>query len=134
MSLLRNCAIFLLLVTGASALVTIAIRCGTKMAGTVEQNKFLRVLGVLLFLFNFSWFIAGNVWVFGSWSKYNPDVADTTKAPYCYPTTYMFSFVLLIMAWVVALIISLHNKPSQEKFSECLCQTTIMVCLGRSSE
>ena len=125
MSLLRNCVIFLLLVTGASALVTIVIKCGAKMAGMVEPNKFMAVLGVLLCLFNFSWFIAGNVWVFGSWSEYNPDLADTTKAPYCYPTTYMFSFVLLIMAWVVAPIICLLR---------CVCWAAVMGCLGMSTE
>ena len=124
MSLLRNCVIFLLLVTGASALVTIVIKCGAKMAGMVEPNKFMAVLGVLLCLFNFSWFIAGNVWVFGSWSGYNPDASGLHTA-YCDPTTYMFSFVVLILVWLAIPIGCILA---------CVCGPVVLACLGISSK
>ena len=58
-----------------------------------------RYLAGLCWIFNKCWFAAGNVWVFGSWSGYNSD-ADPNDDSYCNPTTYMFSFVMLIMAWV----------------------------------
>ena len=79
-------------------------------------------LGSMVGLFGFCWFIAGNVWVFGNWSSVNFDVLPT-DASYCDPTAYMFSFVLLILAWVAVPVISVTC---------CLCWATVAACVGLS--
>ena len=79
-------------------------------------------LGNLVGLLGFCWFIAGNVWVFGNWSSVNFDVA-ITDASYCDETAYMFSFVLLILAWVAVPVISVTC---------CLCWATVAACVGLS--
>merc|ERR1712117_275254 len=81
-----------LIVTGVFALVTVIVQCGARI-----QKNTGKYPAALCCLFNFSWFIAGNVWVFGNWSSY-----QAATEPTCDKTTYMFSFVLLIMAWVAA--------------------------------
>ena len=74
---------------------------------------------VMCCLFNFSWFIAGNVWVFGNWSDYQAGTA------LCKESTYMFSFVMLIMAWVAFPILGILG---------CVCSAAVMGCLGMSSK
>ena len=61
--------------------------------------------GLPMALFTFSWFIAGNVWVFGQWSSVN--FKDEESEHYCDSAAYMLSFVLLILSWVVAPIASI---------------------------
>ena len=71
-------------------------------------------------LSNSCWFIIGNIYVFKNWSSYNSD--DNTFQ--CDDITYMFSFVLLIMAWVAIPILSLLA---------CLCGAAVMECLEMAS-
>ena len=50
-------------------------------------------------LFNICWTIAGSVWVFGIWNsdmEFNEDDVER----YCDKTTYLFSFVMLILTWL----------------------------------
>merc|ERR1712117_231459 len=95
-----------LVVGGVSILVTIPV-------GLVGMKvEACRCLMVLPNIFNFCWFIVGNVYVFGNWSRYND--------PYsleCDGLTYMFSFVLLIMAWVAVPILCILG---------CVCSTAVM--------
>ena len=49
-------------------------------------------LVVLPGLFNISWLIVGNVYVFGNWSEYNDGKGSCDF--------YMFSVALLIISWV----------------------------------
>ena len=74
------------------------------VARKVEANCFLIVLINLLIVFNICWFIVGSVYVFGNWSSYNLPNSDDNRLK-CDDITYMFSFVLLIIAWVGAPII-----------------------------
>ena len=78
-----------------------------------------RFLITLANISNTCWFIVGNVYVFRNWSSYNSD--DNTFQ--CDDTTYMFSFVLLIMFWVVPLLGSLA-------WLACVCG---MGCVGLAS-
>ena len=66
---------------------------------------------------NTCWFIIGNFYVFRNWSSYNSD--DNTFK--CDDITYMFSFVLLIMAWVAVPILCILG---------CVCATAVMGFLG----
>ena len=92
-SLLRNCASFLLQVSGVAALVTAVIQFGLQWF----DKGFLvfLIMRGLAGLFNICWTIAGSVWVFGSW---NSDL-DFNEG-YCDKTTYLFSFIMLILTWL----------------------------------
>lgn len=54
----------------------------------------LIIIGLAIFLF--AWFIAGCVWIFGSWSKIQYD--NKMASNYCHPTLYRFAFWLLIFS------------------------------------
>ena len=115
---------------------------GSSACAKATENKALigcsSLLRAMLGLFTFCWFIAGNVWVFGNWSSvnFNHHMTDQTltnqtltnhtmvghnEDNYCDQTAYMFSFVLLILAWVAVPIISVTC---------CLCWATIAACFN----
>ena len=81
-----------------------------------------RFLVVLANVFNICWFIVGNIYmnVFGNWSNYNLPNSDDNRLK-CDDITFMFSFILLIMAWVTIPISCILC---------CVCATTMMGCLG----
>ena len=77
-------------------------------------------------LFNFCWTMAGSVWVFGIWSEVKGGVGN-----FCDKSTYMFSFYMLILFWVVTPIICLLRCLC---WMGCTILTTVAVCLGLSQE
>ena len=81
-----------------------------------------RCLMVLPNIFNFCWFIVGNVYVFGNWSSYHDEQVTFD----CDGLTYMFSFVLLIMFWVVPLLGSLA-------WLACVCGMGCVGCVALAS-
>ena len=71
--------------------------CGGLYDDEYQQSRFRISLG-LIGLLQFSWHIAGSVWVFGIW--YSVDFKDESSKHHCDETAYMFSFVLLLLGWV----------------------------------
>ncbi|XP_046374201.1 transmembrane protein 272-like [Haliotis rufescens] len=49
-----------------------------------------QIVSGVISLFLFAWVIAGNVWIYGLYNKYNP--TDKTAANYCDNTFYLFAF------------------------------------------
>ena len=120
--------------TGAMGLVASILIGGfstiAKATGAQPLIACSGCLGSMVGLFGFCWFIAGNVWVFGNWSSVTFEgppngVLEHPPPPqyasYCDETAYMFSFVLLIMAWVAF--------PVGCVFAWTLCWATIHACL-----
>ena len=104
-------------VSGVSVLVTIA---SWLVATKVAACRFLIALAALANVFNICWFIVGSIDVFGNWSSYNLPNSDDNRLK-CDDITYMFSFVLLIIAWVGAPIISILV---------CGCHCDLQLILG----
>lgn len=67
-----------------------------KRPETDTVGKCYGTFNLLLTLFSFGWFIAGNVWVF---SNYPPNITDSRNAEYCEAGVYYFSFALIIAAY-----------------------------------
>jgi hypothetical protein len=63
-------------------------------------------------LFTFGWFIAGNVWVYGIYSRvaYDDLIPDT----YCSQVCYLFSFWAITLTWIFAALL-------------CLCMCGVIV-------
>lgn len=59
---------------------------------------------VLLNIFFFAWFIAGNVWVFGAKTN-GVQGTDSTLSTYCQPDLYRAAFVLIIVRYIIIPII-----------------------------
>ena len=55
----------------------------------------------LISLFLFAWLIVGSVWVFGFWNTYNSPGCDVNC---CHPVPYLFSFVTIIVMYVVGFL------------------------------
>merc|ERR1711962_275464 len=88
-----------MIVGGAVSLVTIVLT----VLLTAAKNKEMKglaigatILLVILGLFTFGWYIAGSVWVFSKWSKWD----ELKKAGGCYNDLYLFAFSILIIFWV----------------------------------
>ncbi|XP_077984538.1 uncharacterized protein LOC144439143 [Glandiceps talaboti] len=60
-------------------------------------GKCVRVVSALIYLFNFAWFIAGNVWIY----RTEPDYDDSTGGNYCDQTLYLFSFWLITTSYIL---------------------------------
>ena len=109
-------------VTGAVNLVATVFKITLEAVCATSEQKIAAsaclVVGPILALFNFGWFIAGNVWVFGQWSTV--DLEDVASEHYCEKTAYMFSFVLLILSYVAGPIIAVV----------CCCSAALCACLA----
>ncbi|CAF1309081.1 unnamed protein product [Adineta ricciae] len=55
-------------------------------------------------LFSFIWFIAGNVWVYQVQSRVQYDHSNITET-YCQETLYKFSYISIIINWVLTFIL-----------------------------
>ena len=79
------------------------------LLGTYKESNVTKLIGgccrLPFALFSFSWLITGNILVFGQWPSV--DLEDKESEHYCDNAAYMFSFVLLILAWVAAPIASI---------------------------
>ena len=93
-------------VGGIAAVLTIASLLGAWLHSNWKTDNVRFCVKGLLGLFGFGWFIAGCAWVFGIWSEVKDDIDE-----YCDKTTYLFSFVFLIMASVTVFILSLIRCP-----------------------
>ena len=72
-----------------------------------ERNPVERggsLLETLFSLFLFIWIIVGSVWIFGNWSEYQSYRENPSMYPAfeCHPVVYLFSFVTLIIIYVVS--------------------------------
>ena len=92
---------FFLQVGGIAAVLTIASLLGAWIHSSWKTDNVRFCVMGLIVLFSFSWLTAGNFIVFGIWSEVHDDIIE-----YCDKTTYWFSFVFLILAWVAVFIIS----------------------------
>ncbi|CAF1265383.1 unnamed protein product [Didymodactylos carnosus] len=72
--------------TAASGIMAICSLCTVCLAS------------VLLSLFLFAWFIAGNVWVFRA--RPNLNTSDIYSPNYCHPTLYQFAFGIIIVSYI----------------------------------
>ncbi|XP_070552895.1 transmembrane protein 272-like [Ptychodera flava] len=57
-----------------------------------------KFLSSLISLFLLAWFIAGNVWIYGT---YEPDYSNTEADDYCHKTLYLFSFWLMNATYIL---------------------------------
>ncbi|CAF3337310.1 unnamed protein product [Rotaria socialis] len=105
-----------LIVTGACGIVAIAltvaivisIKCcikqdsiaGSCISGCVIGLIVLTILLMCVFLF--AWFIAGNVWVFGAQNKID---FDNERSPnYCHSILYNFAFWIIILTYIMTVV------------------------------
>ena len=89
-----------MMVGGAVSLVTILLTMIITAAKSAEKTGVVMgatVLMAIVGLFTFGWYIAGSVWVFSKWSKWD-DIKNTANG--CYNDLYLFAFAILIMFWV----------------------------------
>ncbi|XP_032219946.1 transmembrane protein 272 isoform X2 [Nematostella vectensis] len=65
-----------------------------------DQSMSSKFIDGVLNLFLFTWFIAGNIWVY---SKYKPNPIPPVTDPlnYCNPTLYMFAFWVITASYIL---------------------------------
>ncbi|XP_029183011.1 transmembrane protein 272-like isoform X3 [Acropora muricata] len=65
-----------------------------------DQSMSTKFIDGVLNLFLFTWFIAGNIWVY---SKYKPNPIPLPSDPlnYCNPTLYMFAFWVITASYIL---------------------------------
>lgn len=65
-----------------------------------DQSMSTKFIDGVLNLFLFTWFIAGNIWVY---SKYKPHPIPLPSDPlnYCNPTLYMFAFWVITASYIL---------------------------------
>ena len=65
-----------------------------------DQSMSSKFIDGVLNLFLFTWFIAGNIWVY---SHYKPNPAPPVHDPlnYCDPVLYMFAFWVITVSYIV---------------------------------
>ena len=85
------------MLTIVGCLLMIVLRIDTRPSST-----FFYCMTGLIGLLSIIWLIVGSVLVFGIWPEVRDDIDE-----HCDRTTYMFSFVLLILAWVALSILTL---------------------------
>ncbi|XP_046579441.1 transmembrane protein 272-like [Haliotis rubra] len=91
-----------LIVAGAFAILVTGVRylesmCCSSNSGTPPLP--ILVVNGVLGLFLLSWFIAGNVWVYGLYGKYNP--TDKTADNYCKELVYVFAFWIITTGYIL---------------------------------
>ncbi|XP_070552900.1 transmembrane protein 272-like isoform X2 [Ptychodera flava] len=57
-----------------------------------------KCLSTLISLFLLAWFIAGNVWIYGT---YEPNYSNDEARDYCHKTLYLFSFWLMNATYIL---------------------------------
>ena len=109
----HNCPIqpripLFLVVQGAVGVLLIAIHIFATIS-TLCVTKFkyfficiVAALALIIILFLFAWFIAGNVWVFSA-TKQVQFVDQTKSNSYCNRTLFHFSFWLIIVQYIMSL-------------------------------
>lgn len=65
-----------------------------------DQSMSTKFIDGVLNLFLFTWFIAGNIWVY---SKYRPNPSPPPSDPlnYCNPTLYLFAFWVITASYIL---------------------------------
>lgn len=65
-----------------------------------DQSMSTKFIDGVLNLFLFTWFIAGNIWVY---SKYRPNPTPPPSDPlnYCNPTLYLFAFWVITASYIL---------------------------------
>ena len=82
----------------------------------IRSNPFDGIVGCFLFM----WFIAGNIWIYGSfsaWDRYDPGSAN-----YCHPTLYLFAFWIVTSTYIILMIMVMCGCC----FVCCLLLITVM--------
>ncbi|XP_046374194.2 transmembrane protein 272-like [Haliotis rufescens] len=84
-----------LIVGGSAAIAFIVLRLLVKMWCPKPGKSHLcdiisTITSLTIALFMFAWFIAGSVWIYSLYNKYDP--SDKTAANYCNNTFYVFAF------------------------------------------
>ncbi|XP_048751319.1 transmembrane protein 272-like [Ostrea edulis] len=85
-------------------------------------SKFGSCLSSLLSCFMFAWFIAGNVWVYGSHSDFS---SNSASANYCHPTAFYFAFWTITVAYIMIGLVILLS---------CCCCVALCVCNKKSED
>uniref|UniRef100_A0A3B5AEM5 Si:dkey-19b23.12 n=1 Tax=Stegastes partitus TaxID=144197 RepID=A0A3B5AEM5_9TELE len=79
-----------LIVMGTFSLV-VALCSGGEKSRDSPSNPICMVCNLLVSMFLFGWFIAGNVWIYSIYEpNYNKTITDVV--PYCDKTLYLFAF------------------------------------------
>ena len=86
-----------------------------------DQSMSTKFIDGVLNLFLFTWFIAGNIWVY---SKYKPNPSQPPSDPlnYCNPTLYVFAF------WVITASYILMGSMFLYLLSWCLRELYCFLC------
>lgn len=91
-------------------------RCSKSQEKREKDQTKPHPLNTLIGLFNFIWFICGNVWVYGT-TDYNTDDPKTNN--YCNATLYWFSFWLITSTYILFGLIILGGILSCTLY--CFC-------------
>lgn len=65
-----------------------------------DQSMSSKFIDGVLNLFLFTWFIAGNIWVYSKY-KPNPTPPPNDAMNYCNPTLYMFAFWVITASYIL---------------------------------
>ncbi|XP_043928229.1 transmembrane protein 272-like [Protopterus annectens] len=89
-----------LIVMGCVTIVYIIFNVIMKSVSCVENNEDWLpgdvIKGIIIF-FQFSWFIAGSVWIF---STFQPNYNDPKSGDYCHKVVYLYAFSITVIAYI----------------------------------
>ncbi|KAK5854988.1 hypothetical protein PBY51_005132 [Eleginops maclovinus] len=89
-----------LIVLGATSLLSLSLTYTMTNREGARVPNLCSVCICILYLFSFSWFIAGSIWIYPVYPpNYIPGIAR-----YCHMVTYQFAFVITTLVWVVTML------------------------------
>ncbi|XP_046579451.1 transmembrane protein 272-like [Haliotis rubra] len=91
-----------LIVAGAFAAIMSVLRLAVKMWCSDSDGNVplpFSIANGVIAIFLLAWFIAGNVWVYGLYGKYNQ--TDITADNYCKHDFYLFAFWLITAGYIL---------------------------------
>ncbi|XP_030855977.1 transmembrane protein 272-like [Strongylocentrotus purpuratus] len=99
-----------LIIMGAASIVKTLInlkgraqrsRLPSEEQADFKPNKVERIISLLIGVFIFGFFIAGNVWICGI---FRPNTTDNSATDYCHPTLYYFAFWWNNVCYIIGIV------------------------------